>query len=81
MATITIEVKQGGAALANAKIILGDVVAGGITTDESGTITKVVDDGYSILVPITILHVDIPSGRRDFGIHLLEAGKMYLFVV
>jgi len=27
MATITIKVKQGGVALANAKVILGDIVA------------------------------------------------------
>ena len=81
MATITIKVKQGGVALANAKVILGDIVAGGITTDESGTITKTVDDGYSVFVPVTILHADIPSGRRDFGICLLEAEETYLFAI
>ena len=81
MATITIQVNKGGSALEGATLIAGDITPTGLTTNASGSITKTVDEDFKVFVAVSILHNDIPSGRRDFGIHLLEAGQSYTFAV
>jgi len=81
MATITIQINQGGSGLANASIIVGDIAPAGLTTNESGTITKTVTEDYRVFVAVTILHNNILNGRRDYGLHLFEAGNTYTFNV